>query len=97
MLTENKEKLTAHLNNYPAMVELTIQAMRDLPDDLPGYLYPSLNPGQLRIDVPWNTDIREFRNHLGQAWKINNKPRLHGNGDVYRYYIHKETGVDLTE
>lgn len=99
-MANKKEALISNMReqiqNLVCLEGNTLEALKDIPDDIGGNLYDWLGPGQLRVDFPFIPDTyREIRKKLGRAWAWK-KSRQADDGDMYFYFVHRKTGIQLT-
>lgn len=88
-------RLEKQLKEYASKIESTITAARDLPEI--GRLYTTVEPGSLRVDVPFTpTAYAEYRKALGSKWQSKKESSWQtSDGDTYFSFAHKKTGVFL--
>lgn len=85
----DKQKLIDRMNKLKKLIPNTIKAIHELPEI--GYLYTSLDPGELQIQLIYNpNEYLSLRRMLAKRWKHIRHSFNDLTGNYYVYFRHRE-------
>jgi hypothetical protein len=97
MITEQKKKFVSRMNELTELIPDTIKATHSLPDNIKGYLYTFLDPGELRISIDYTPQqYLNVRRALAKQWKFLYRNFNSLTGCYYIHLHHRELKVELT-